>query len=167
MWANNHLNIRNGFLDPETPILFKNTMILYGIPSKIEQLPYLAAILDAILNCENAKSGSLVHPPDSWISWSKALKNAKKRLLPNISRFNTPATGLVVQTYCTPNKHFPTQMLHPTLWNFSQSLLDFCNLVDLWFLLVLVWLKGQWSTRIWHARRTTLNVYWHLNRTTC
>jgi len=69
-------------------------MILYDIPSKIEQLLYSAAILDAILNCKNAKSVSLVHPPDSLTSWSKALKNAKKRLLPNISRFNTPVTGL-------------------------------------------------------------------------
>jgi len=34
-------------------------MILYGIPSKIAQLPYSAAILDAILNYENAKRGHL------------------------------------------------------------------------------------------------------------
>ena len=92
--SNIYLSILNRFLGPRNPMIDPNIMILYGIPSKIEQLPYSAAILGAILNCENAKSGSLVHPPHSWTSWSKALKNAKKRLLPNISRFNTPATGL-------------------------------------------------------------------------
>ena len=81
MWSNDASSIKNGYPGTENPLLCKNTTVLYGILSNIEQLPYLAAILDAILNCENAKRVSLVHPPDSWTSWSKAPKNAKKMIV--------------------------------------------------------------------------------------
>ena len=138
MWSNNHLNIGNGFLDPENPILYKNTMILYGIPSKIEQLPYSAAILDAILNCKNAMSGSFVHPPDSWTSWSKAIKNAKKRLLPNISRFNTPAAGLLgvltITRYTNPRTLSLTRVANNASCNWV-SLLQVSSVVQQWTLL--------------------------------
>ena len=54
----------------------------------------MAAILDAILNFENGKGWKSVHPTDSWTTWYKLLKNAENRLLPEIARFGSSATGL-------------------------------------------------------------------------
>ena len=51
-------------------------------------------ILDAILNFENAKGWKSVHPTDSWTTWYRLLKNAENRLLPDIARFDSYATGL-------------------------------------------------------------------------
>jgi len=65
------LGLRTLLIYPENPTLEPNTKRIGWSVTEIGygQVHEMAVILDAILNFENAKRWSSVHPTDSWTTW--------------------------------------------------------------------------------------------------